>query len=159
MRTSQLLLLSAAVSVAGCEREPEPPAAPTAQAAPTSTRESAAPKGSGLSAAWTPQLGDVVAERIVGRLRLRGDLDAPMTGRWDRERQQILITIGGARSKVEQSKETLEKMHSAIVRELKPELARELGHELAETEVSLIYVNRKSGKEIVRFTNGSYLLP
>lgn len=165
MKTSLLLLVSAVFVLSGCDQDAAPaaavpapaPAGATATAAPAGG--SAGPNGGGLAEQWTPQVGDAVAERIVSRLRLRGDLDAPMSAKWDRERKQILVTIGGARSKVEQSKETLEKMHSTIEREVKPEIAREFGYTLPSGEISLIYVNRKSGKEIVRFTNGSYLLP
>lgn len=150
-------VVSAVLLFTGCEKSGGgeaglPPTPPTTQAP-------AAPKGTGLKAEWTPQAGDIAGERIVGALRLRGDLDAPMTAKWDREKGQIVVTIGGARSKVEESKETLEKMRSVILRDVKPALARELGYELAETDLVLVYVNRNTGKEVVRFTNNAYLVP
>lgn len=117
-----------------------------------------ASSGAGLDATWTPAKGDLIAERAVGRLRLKGVLNAPMSAHYDRAEKLIVIDVGGARDKVEDCKETIEKIRSVVMSEVKPLVSKEFGVDLSESDLQVVYSNRDTGKEIVRLERGKWLL-
>ena len=112
-----------------------------------------------LGKAYDMDVGDVVALRITGLLTLRPEMaEAPVFAAWDHDRKVLELTVAGSQSEVEKAKGALEKLGRILDDKVLPQVNKALGVNLVNGDLTLIYVNRKAAKEVVRREGGKYLV-
>jgi len=117
-------------------------------------------KGAPLGKAYELTLGDAVARRVADLLSLRPEFaDVPVIAIYNRNTRGIELTLAGSRSEVAQAKAALEKLSKILAEDLLPAVRKGFGADVSESDFMLVYLNRKSGKEVVRRDHGKFLVP
>ncbi len=112
-----------------------------------------------LSKSYDLLLGDVVAQRVTALLAMNPVMaDVPVLTVYDRENKLLVLTIAGGRSEVEQAKNALEKLSKMLNGEVLPVIKKSFATDLTDEDFTLIYVNKKVGREVVRREGGKYLV-
>lgn len=113
-----------------------------------------------LSKSYDLTLGDVVARRVADLLALRPEMaDAPVLASYEPDKKVLELTVAGGRTEVEQAKGALDKLAKMLDDKILPVVNKSFGVSLNNADFTLVYVNRKQGKEIVRREGGKFLVP
>jgi len=112
-----------------------------------------------LNKSYDLLLGDVIALRITALLAMQPVMaDVPVLTVWDGENKVLVLTIAGGRSEVEQAKGALEKLSKMLNGEILPVIKKSFAADLTDDDFTLVYVNKKVGREVVRREGGKYLV-
>lgn len=117
-------------------------------------------KNARLSQTYTYLVGDDVASRMSGILRVVAGLEANTLVYYDRKDQRIVANVVGSASDVQGAERELDSFLQAVRQFVFPYAKRQHNLDLSDTEVTLVYYNDggESGApyEVVRRENGTY---
>ena len=135
--------------------------APLVAGAQSST--SKLPKSSSpLAQPYAMTMGDVAALSMTAYASViratSGGYDAPVIVTFNRETQQLVIRIFGARSGLEEAKSSVNRFRNEVQPMLTAYVAVMTGVQIDDSQISLAYLDRNQTKEIVRYEGGRYVV-
>ena len=116
--------------------------------------------GDRLSASYSYMVGDDIATRMSGIIRVVAGLEANTMVYYDRKDHRIVATVVGSASDVAGAERELDSFLQAVRQFVFPYAKRQHGLDLADSDVTLVYYNDggEAGApyEVVRRENGAY---
>jgi len=126
----------------------------------TSHAEDPAPTD--LTASFEMTVGHVFALHLHQALQTAADLDkwdAPVSTIYDPETRRIDVEILGARTSVESARDSMERFREECLGMALIGANHMCGTNVTADQVSVVYVNRKHWREIIRYADGRYSVP
>lgn len=107
---------------------------------------------------WTR--GDVAAMRVADLIRMRPEMSSvPVMATYDEGSKLITLTIAGSKSAVDPAKASLDKLLKMLSSDVFPAIKKSMNLELTDADFTLVYVFRKTGRQVVRRQGGTYVVP
>lgn len=107
---------------------------------------------------WTR--GDVAAMRVADLVRMRPEMSSvPVLATYDESTKLITLTIAGSKNAVDPAKQSLDKLLKMLSSDVFPAIKKSMNVELTEADFTLVYVFRKTGRQVVRRQGGTYVVP
>jgi hypothetical protein len=129
---------------------------------PARAAHAADPPPTDLTAPFEMTLGHVFALHLHQALQTAADLDkwdAPMSTLYRPESRRIDVELLGARGSVDGAKKSMDRFREELLGLALIGANHMCGTNVTEEQVSVVYVDRKHWKEIIRYVNGKYTVP
>jgi hypothetical protein len=115
-----------------------------------------------LTAPFEITLGHFFAVNLHQSLQTFADLDkwdAPISTTYDTKTRRIDVVILGSRESLEGARESMERFRTELLGMALVGANYVCGTEVTADQVSVVYVNRQHWKEIIRYTDGRFIIP
>lgn len=120
------------------------------------------PPPTDLTASFEMTVGHVFALHLHQALQTAAGLDkwdAPMSTLYDPKSRRIDVELLGARSSVDAARDSMERFREELLGMALIGANHMCGTNVSEDQVSIVYVNRKHWREIIRYSDGRYSVP
>lgn len=120
------------------------------------------PPPTDLAASFEVTVGHVFALHLHQALQTAAKLDkwdAPMSTIYDPETRRIDVELLGARTSVASARESMERFRRELLGMALIGANHMCGTNVSEEQVSVVYVDRKHWKAIIRYADGEYTVP